>query len=95
MLSPNLVAKGVTFAAADAAGRCFYWSRCPLAFIYDSSRYFEIIFAVSTGNVAKDTYLIAWSGVMFLGSIGYNDNKYLSLDGMLGDMLWGAKALLV
>ena len=67
MFSPELVDKGVTFAAAAAAGRCFCWSRCPFAVIYDSERYFDISFSVSPGHVEKDPSLIAWSRVRLVG----------------------------
>ena len=67
MLSPALVDKGVTFAAADAAGCSFCWSRCPFAAISDSGRYFEISFSVSHGHVEKDPSLIAWSRVRLVG----------------------------
>ena len=59
MFSPDLVDKGVTFAAAAAAGCCFCWSRCPFDVISDSSRYSEMSFSVSHGNVEKDLSLIA------------------------------------
>ena len=53
MLYPVLVGKVVTFPAAAAAGRYFYWYRCPLAVISDSGGYFEISLSVSPGHVAK------------------------------------------
>ena len=59
--------KGVIFAAAAAAGCCFFWSRCPFDVIYDSGRYFEIILSVSPGHVEKDPSLIAWSRVCLVG----------------------------
>ena len=67
MFSPDLVDKGVTFAASAAAGRCFCWSRCPFDVISDSGRYFEIILSVSPGHVEKDPSLIAWSRVRLVG----------------------------
>ena len=67
MFSPDLVDKGVTFAAAAAAGRCFCWSRCPFAVISDSGRYFEISFSVSPGHIDKDPSLISWSRVRLVG----------------------------
>ena len=67
MFYPSLVDKGVTFAAAAAAGRCFCWSRRYFAVISDSGRYFEISFSVSHGHVEKDPYLIAWSRVRLVG----------------------------
>ena len=67
MFSPDFIAKCVTFSAAAAAGRCFFWSRCTLDVIYDSGRYFEIRFSVSPGHVEKDFSLIAWSRVRFFG----------------------------
>ena len=67
MFSPDLVDKGVTFSAAAAAGRCFYWSRCPFSVISDSGRYLEISFSMSPGHVDKDTSLIAWSRVSLVG----------------------------
>ena len=60
MFSPALVYKGVTFETAAAAGSCFCWSRCPFAVIYDSGRYFEIIFSMSSGHDEKDPSLIVW-----------------------------------
>ena len=68
MLSPALVDKCVTFAAAAAAGCCICWYRCPFDVISDSRRYFEIIFSVSPGHVEKDPSLIAWSRVILVGS---------------------------
>ena len=67
MFSPDLVDKGVTFAAAAAAGRCFFWSMCHFSVISDSGRYFEISFSVSPGHVEKDPSLIAWSRVRLVG----------------------------
>ena len=67
MFSPDLVDKGVTFAAADAAGRFFCWSMCPFAVIYDSGRNFEISFSMSPGHIDKDPSLIAWSRVRLVG----------------------------
>ena len=67
LFSPDLVDKGVTFSAADAAGRCFCWSRCPFSVIYDYGRYFGISFSVSPGHVEKDPSLIAWSRVRLVG----------------------------
>ena len=67
MLSPDLVDKGVTFAAAAAAGCCLYWSRFPFAVISDSGRYFEISFSVSPGHFEKDPTLIAWIRVRLIG----------------------------
>ena len=67
MLSPALVAKGVTFAAADAVGSCFFWYRFPSAVISNSGRYFEISLSVSPGHVTKDPSLIACSRVRFVG----------------------------
>ena len=76
MFSPALVDKGATFAADAAAGRCFCWSRFPVAVISDSGRYFEIIFYVSPGHVEKDPSLIVWSRVRFwLGSRGSDGKK--------------------
>ena len=63
MLSPTLVAKGVTFAAADDSGHCFFWSRCPLEVISDSGRYFEMDFFMGPDHVVKDSSLIVWSRV--------------------------------
>ena len=59
MFYPDLVDTGVTFSAADAAGRCLCWSRCPFDVIYDSGKYFEISFSVSPGHVENDPSLIA------------------------------------
>ena len=67
MFSPDLVDKGVIFAANYAAGCFFYWSRCPFAVISDSERYFEISFSVSPGHVEKDPYLIAFIRVSLVG----------------------------
>ena len=67
MFSPALVDKGVTFAAAAAAGCCFCWSRCPFAVISDSGRYFEISLSVSPGHLEKYPSLIAWSRVRLVG----------------------------
>ena len=67
MFSPDLVDKGVTFAAAAAVGHCFCWSRCPFAVISDSGRYFKIRFSVSPGHVENDPSLIAWSRVCLVG----------------------------
>ena len=67
MFSPDLVDKGVTFAASDDAGRCFCWSRCPFYVISDSGRYFEICLSVSPGHVEKDPSLISWSRVSLVG----------------------------
>ena len=67
MFSPSLVDKGVTFAAAAAAGRCFYWSRCPFAVISVSGSYFISSFSVSPGHVEKYPSLIAWSRVRLVG----------------------------
>ena len=67
MFSPNLVYKGVIFVVADVVGRCFFWSRCPLAVIYDSERYFDMSFSVSPGYVAKYPSLIAWIRVRLVG----------------------------
>ena len=67
MFSPDLVDKGFTFAADAADGRCFWWSRCPLAVISYSGRYFEMSFSVSPGLVAKDSYLIIWIIVRLVG----------------------------
>ena len=67
MFSPDLVDKGVTFAAAAAAGRCFCWFRRPFAVISDSGRYYDISFYVSPGHVDKDPSLIAWSRVRLVG----------------------------
>ena len=38
-----------------------------MAMIYDSGRYFEMIFAVITVHIAKDSSLVAWSRVRFVG----------------------------
>ena len=67
MFSPDLVDKGVTFAADAAAGRCFCWPRCPFSVISNSGRYFEISFSASPGHVEKDPSLIAWSRVRLFG----------------------------
>ena len=67
MFSPDLVDKGVTFAAATVAGSFSCWSRCPFAVISDSGRYFEISLYVSPGHVEKDPSLIAWSRVRLVG----------------------------
>ena len=67
MFSSSLVAIGVTFAAADPAGRCFYWSRFPLTVISDYGRYLEIIFYLSPGHGAKDPSSIVWIRVRFGG----------------------------
>ena len=71
MFSPDLVVKGVTFAAATAAdaaaGRCFCCFRRPFAVISDSGRYFEISFSVIPGHIEKDTSSIAWSRVRLVG----------------------------
>ena len=67
MFSPDLVDKGITFAAAATAGHSFFWSRCPFAVISDSGRYFEISFSVSPGHVEKYPSLIAWSRVRLVG----------------------------
>ena len=67
MFSTGLVDKGVTFAAAAAAGSCFCWSGCPFAVISDSGRYFEISFSVSPSHVEKDPSFIAWSRVRLVG----------------------------
>ena len=67
MFSTSLVAKGVTFVAADDNSCCFCWSRCPLDVISDSGIYFEMIFSVSPGHVAKDQYLISLIRVHFSG----------------------------
>ena len=67
MFSPDLADKGVTFAAAAADGRCFFWSRCPFDVISDSGRYFEISFSLSPGHVEKDPSLIDWSRVRLVG----------------------------
>ena len=64
---PALVDKGVTFAATDAAGSCFCWSRRPFAVISDSGRYFEISLSVSPGHVENYPSLIAWSRVCLVG----------------------------
>ena len=66
LFSPALVDISVTFAAASATGRCFYWSRCPLAAISDYGRYFVISLAVSTSHVAKDPSLITWVRFFFV-----------------------------
>ena len=70
MLPPALVAKVFIFSSAAAAGNCFCWSRRTLAVISDSGRYFEMIFAMSTGHVAKAPSLIYWSRVSFFGQQG-------------------------
>ena len=67
MFSLDLVDIGVTFASYDATGFCLCWSRCPLVVISDSGRYFEIIFALIPGHVAKDPLLIAGIRVHFVG----------------------------
>ena len=67
MLSPALVYKCVTFASDAAVGRYFCWSRCPLAVISDSERYFEMSFSVSPGHVTKDPSLIACRRVSLVG----------------------------
>ena len=67
MFSPDLLDKGVSFAAAAAAGRCFLCSRRPFAVISDSGKYFEISFSVSPGHVEKDPSSIAWSRVRLVG----------------------------
>ena len=67
MFSPDLVDKGVIFAAAAAAGCCFCCSRCPFAVIPDSGRYLEISFSVSPGHVENDPSLIVWSRVRLVG----------------------------
>ena len=67
MFSPDLVDKGVKFATAATVGRCFLWSRCAFAVIYDSGRYFEISFSVIPGHIEKDSSLIAWSRVYLVG----------------------------
>ena len=59
MFSLDLVDKDVTFSAAAATGRCFWWSRCPFGVIFDSRIYFEISFSVSPVHVEKDPSLIA------------------------------------
>ena len=67
MFSPDLVDKGVTFAAAAAAGHCFCWFRCIFAVISDSGGYFEIGFSVSPGRIEKDQSLITWIRVRLVG----------------------------
>ena len=67
MFSPVFLGKGATFSAAAAAGCLSCWSRCPLAVISDSGRYFEMSLSVSPGHVAKDTSLISWRRVHFFG----------------------------
>ena len=67
MLSPDLVHKVVTFAAAAAAAHCLCWSRFPFAVISDSERYFEISLSVSPGHFEKDPTLIAWIRVRLVG----------------------------
>ena len=67
MFSHDFVDKGVTFAAAAAAGRCFCCSRCPFDVISDYGRYFEISFYVSPGHVEKDPSLIACIRVRLVG----------------------------
>ena len=71
MLSPDLVDKGVTFAADDsadaAAGHFLCWSRCPFYVISDSGINFEISFSISPGHVEKDPSLIAWIRVRLVG----------------------------
>ena len=67
MLSATLVDKGVSFAAVDAAGRCFFWSRCLVSVISDSRRFFEISLSVGPGHVEKDPSLIAWIRVRLIG----------------------------
>ena len=67
MFSPDLVDKGVTFAAAASSGSFFCWFWCPLAVIYDFGIYFDIIFSVIPGYVTKDPYLISWSRVHLVG----------------------------
>ena len=67
VVSPILVDKGVTFAAAAASGRCFCWSRCLFAVISVSGRYFEIRFSVIPGHVEKDPSLIACISVRLVG----------------------------
>ena len=61
--------KCVTCVGAAAAGRSFYWSRCPLDVISDSGRYFEISFYVSPGHVVKDKSLIVWIRVGLDGQL--------------------------
>ena len=91
----TLVDIGVTFSAATDTDCCFFWSKCTLALIYDSVRYFVNSFAVSPFHVAKDSSFIAWSRVHFLGSRLSDDKIWQSIDGMLGDMPWGAAVPLV
>ena len=67
MFSPALVDKVVTFADPDTTGDFFCWFWCPLAVIYDSGIYFDIIFSVIPGYVTKDPYLILWSRVRLDG----------------------------
>ena len=67
MFSTDLLATGVTFAAAAATGCCFYCSRRSLDVIYDSRRCFEMSFAVSPVHVMKAPSLIAWNRVQFFG----------------------------
>ena len=64
---PDLVDKGVTFAAAATAGRCLCWSRYPFAVISDSGRYFEISFSASSGHVENNPSLIYWRRVRLVG----------------------------
>ena len=67
MFFPDLVDKGVTFAAAAAAGLFLCHSRCHFAVISDSGRYFEISFSVSPGHVEKYPSLISWIRVRLIG----------------------------
>ena len=63
--------------------------------ISDSGRYFEISFSVIPGHVYKDPSLIFLSRVHLVGQQRIFGKKLLSIDGMLGDMLWGAVETLV
>ena len=54
MFSTALVDIGVIFVAAVVVGPFVCWSRFPLAVIYDSGRYYEVIFATRPFHVAKD-----------------------------------------
>ena len=62
--------------------------------IHDYGIYFVIIFSVSTVNVAKDPSLISWRRV-FLVIRGSDDEIWIILVGVLGDIPWGASVPLV
>ena len=93
MFYPDFVDRGVTFPAAVVSGRFFFWSRCPFSLISDSGIYCDISFSVIPGHVEKYPSLIAWSRVfVWLDSRGYDGKKWLSIAGILGDMIWGNMA---